>query len=127
MNQHEKMNYVEFAANNLEATKAFFSAAFGWTFQDYGDDYTAFLNEGLDGGFYKADKASSAEQGGALIVFFSDDLETTLNKVESAGGKITRPPFGFPGGRRFHFTEPSGNEFAVWSDVDASGNRLADH
>lgn len=114
MNQHEKMNYVEFPAKDLAGTKAFFESVFGWSFTDYGPDYTAFENQGLDGGFFQSDLASSTEKGAALIVFYSDQLEATLAKVEKAGGSILRPIYSFPGGRRFHFTEPSGNEFAVW-------------
>lgn len=114
MNQHEKMNYVEFPAKDLAGTKAFFESVFGWSFTDYGPEYTAFENQGLDGGFFQSDLASSTEKGAALIVFYSDQLEATLAKVEKAGGSILRPIYSFPGGRRFHFTEPSGNEFAVW-------------
>jgi predicted enzyme related to lactoylglutathione lyase len=116
MNQHEKMNYVEFPAKDLAATKAFFESVFSWSFTDYGPEYTAFENQGLDGGFFKSDLSSSTEKGAALIVFYSNQLEATLAKVEKAGGSIVRPIFSFPGGRRFHFTEPSGNEFAVWSE-----------
>jgi len=116
MNQHEKMNYVEFPAKDLAATKAFFESVFGWSFTDYGPEYTAFENQGLDGGFFKSDLASSTEKGAALIVFYSNQLEATLAKVETAGGSILRPIYSFPGGRRFHFTEPSGNEFAVWGE-----------
>ena len=116
MNQHEKMNYVEFPAKDLAATKAFFESVFGWFFVDYGPEYTAFENQGLDGGFFKSDLASSTEKGAALIVFYSNQLEATLAKVETAGGSILRPIYSFPGGRRFHFTEPSGNEFAVWGE-----------
>ena len=116
MNQHEKINYVELPAKDLAATKAFFESVFGWSFVDYGPEYTAFENQGLDGGFFKSDLASSTEKGAALIVFYSNQLEATLAKVEKAGGSILRPIFSFPGGRRFHFTEPSGNEFAVWGE-----------
>jgi uncharacterized protein len=116
MNHHEKLNYVEFAAKDLPATKAFFHAAFNWSFTDYGTEYVAFSNEGLDGGFYKANMHSDADKGGALLVFFSNKLETTLAKVEKAGGSVNKPIFAFPGGRRFHFVEPSGNEFAVWGE-----------
>ena len=116
MNQHEKMNYVEYPAKDLAATKAFFEAVFGWSFTDYGPEYTAFENQGLDGGFFQSDLASSTEKGAALIVFYSDQLEATLVKVEKAGGSILKPIYSFPGGRRFHFTEPSGNEFAVWGE-----------
>lgn len=117
MHAHEKINYVEFPAKDLQATKAFFEAAFGWVFVDYGPEYTAFSGQGLDGGFFKADLAASVAKGSALIVFYSERLEETLGKVESAGGRIVKPIFTFPGGRRFHFAEPSGNEFAVWSDA----------
>jgi len=116
MNLHEKINYVELPAKDLAATKAFFESVFGWSFTDYGPDYTAFENQGLDGGFFQSDLASSTEKGAALIVFYSNQLEATLAKVEKAGGSILRPIFSFPGGRRFHFTEPSGNEFAVWGE-----------
>ena len=116
MNKHEKLNYVEFAAKDIEATKTFFATAFDWSFEDYGPDYAAFSNEGLDGGFYRADKSSTTETGGALLVFYSSELEKTLAKVEQANGIISAAIFSFPGGRRFHFIEPSGNEFAVWSE-----------
>ena len=119
MPEHEKINYVEYPASDLEATKQFFIAAFNWEFQDYGPEYSAFSNEGLDGGFYQSDLKSSADEGGALIVFYSNNLEETQSRIEEAGGKIVKPIFGFPGGRRFHFCEPSGNEFAVWSDIGA--------
>lgn len=117
MNHHEKINYVEFPAKDIEATKAFFTKVFDWSFTDYGPEYTAFSNEGLDGGFYKSTLNASVTRGSALVVFYSGDLEKTLAKVESADGKIVKPVFTFPGGRRFHFTDPSDNEFAVWSDV----------
>ncbi|MEZ5483118.1 MAG: VOC family protein [Porticoccaceae bacterium] len=110
------MNYVEFPAQDIPATKKFFSEAFSWIFEDFGPEYTAFSNEGIDGGFFKADMASSTSNGAALVVFYSEALEATLDKVKQAGGDIIKPVFAFPGGRRFHFSEPSGNEFAVWSD-----------
>ena len=116
MNQHEKINYIEFPSKDLEKTKTFFSTIFAWEFQDFGPDYSAFSNQGLDGGFYKSDASSSTNIGAALLVFYSDSLEATQSKIEKAGGKINKTIFAFPGGRRFHFTEPSGNEFAVWSD-----------
>lgn len=118
MHEHEKIDYVEFPARDIEATKKFFSQVFGWSFEDFGPDYTAFAGEGLDGGFYSADRVSSTENGSALIVFYSQELEITQSKILNAGGKITRPTFTFPGGRRFHFSDPSGNEYAVWSDVE---------
>ena len=119
MNEHEKINYLEFPAKDIEAAKAFFTAAFGWSFVDYGPEYTAFSNEGLDGGFFKSDLSASTENGSALVVIYSRELENTQSKIESAGGKIIKPVFAFPGGRRFHFTDPNGNEYAVWSDNNA--------
>jgi hypothetical protein len=118
MNEHEKINYVEFPAKDLQAAKSFFTAAFGWSFEDYGPNYTAFSNEGLDGGFYKSELSCSVQQGSALIVLYSADLDQTQAKIERAGGSIVRPIFSFPGGQRFHFTDPNGNEYAVWSDAD---------
>jgi predicted enzyme related to lactoylglutathione lyase len=118
MNEHEKINYVEFPAVNLDATKDFFSKSLNWTFEDFGPGYTAFSGQGLDGGFFKSDQKSTSENGAALIVFYSSDLQNTLSKIENAGGFISKPIFAFPGGKRFHFIEPSGNELAVWSDLD---------
>ena len=119
MNEHEKINYVEFSVKDIQATKEFFDQAFDWSFQDFGPEYSAFSNQGIDGGFYKAELSSSVNKGAALIVFYSQDLEATKTKIEKANGSIVKPIFIFPGGRRFHFTEPSGNEFAVWSDKNA--------
>ena len=116
MNQHEKLNYVEFPAKDIESTKMFFEKAFSWHFVDYGPDYTSFSAEGLDGGFYRIDLSSTEVTGGALLIFYSENIEETQKKVESSGGKIIKPVFEFPGGRRFQFLEPSGNELAVWSD-----------
>jgi len=117
MNQHEKINYIEFPAKNIQTTKSFFKKVFNWTFVDYGPEYTAFSNQGLDGGFYKSELSSSTSNGSALIVFYSDNLEQTQSKIEAAGGSIIKPIFEFPGGRRFHFTDPNNNEYAVWSDT----------
>ena len=119
MAEHEKIDYVEFPARNIDAAKAFFTSVFGWSFTDYGPDYTAFSNEGVDGGFFKSDLTASTADGSALIVFYSNDLEQTQAKIARAGGSILKPIFDFPGGRRFHFGDPNGNEYAVWSDVNA--------
>lgn len=115
MSHHEKLNYVEFPATNLSATKLFFEQAFGWSFEDFGPEYTAFTNQGIDGGFYQSDLTATTANGSALLVLLSDNLELSQRNVESAGGEITKPIFSFPGGRRFQFTDPSGNELAVWS------------
>lgn len=119
MSRHEKINYVEYPSRDLAATKHSFGQAFGWTFEDYGPDYAAFSDQGLDGGFFRSELAARTESGSPLIVLYSDDLEDTLDKVEAAGGKVIKPIFSFPGGRRFHFIEPGGNELAVWSEPDA--------
>lgn len=114
MPAHEKIDYLEFPAADIEATKSFFREVFGWQFTDYGPDYCAFTDQGVNGGFYRAELTSRSAHGAALTVFYSDDLQKTLNKVVAADGEIIKPIFDFPGGRRFHFLEPSGNEFAVW-------------
>lgn len=114
---HEKINYLELPANNLAAVKAFFETTFQWQFTDYGPEYTAFSNAGLEGGFFQADLKSTTQSGAALIVFYSQALEATEAKITAAGGKIVKSIFTFPGGRRFHFTDPCGNEYAVWSDL----------
>ena len=118
MNDHEKINYVEFPCLDLAKTKAFFSAAFAWKFEDYGPDYIAFTDVGLNGGFFRADQASSTENGSTLVVLYSAELEGTHRKITQTGGTILKEIFSFPGGRRFHFREPGGNELAVWSDRD---------
>ncbi len=117
MKKTGSIDYVELPARNLEASKAFFTEVFGWSFTDYGPDYSAFAS-GLDGGFFRADKRVDADAGSALVVLYSAALEDTLAAVVRAGGDVKTTIFSFPGGRRFHFCDPSGNEFAVWSDVD---------
>jgi hypothetical protein len=124
MRQHHQINYVEFPSTDLDATRRFFGTAFGWTFVDDGPDYTSFSGQGLDGGFFTAEANSDAPTGGALIVLYSHALEKSLAEVVAAGARVHRAIFDFPGGRRFHFIEPGGNELAVWSEpggVGASG------
>ncbi len=118
MNEHEKINYIEFPAKDIEAAKTFFNEVFNWSFEDYGPEYAAFSNQGIDGGFYKSELNVSTENGSALIVFYSQSLEKTQSKIIAAGGEILKPIFPFPGGRRFHFTDPNRNEYAVWSDLN---------
>lgn len=117
MSAHEKMDYVEFPSKDIEITRSFFSRVFNWQFTDYGPDYISFSDEGLNGGFYKSDLASSTASGSTLIVFYSEDLLQTQNKITTAGGTILKPIFSFPGGSRFHFADPNGNEYAVWSEM----------
>lgn len=113
MREDGKIDYVEFPGGDMAATKAFYSQAFGWTFQDYGPEYQAFT-EGVDGGFH------ANVDGGAkapLVILFAKDLEAMEANVKAAGGSITVPIFAFPGGRRFHFRDPAGNELGVFTDV----------
>ncbi|MEC8080696.1 MAG: VOC family protein [Pseudomonadota bacterium] len=117
MQTHHSINYVEMAACDLEANKHFFEQAFGWSFEDFGPDYTAFKNSGLEGGFFRADFTSRPQNGAALVVLYSDNLEASLDTVRLYGGSIEQEIFEFPGGRRFHFLDPCGNEWAVWSKL----------
>ena len=117
MNKHQAISYIELPANNISATKEFFTQVFEWVFQDFGPEYCAFREQNLEGGFYKSDLSSNVSDGAALVIFYSQDLEATQDKINNADGIIVKSIFDFPGGRRFHFTEPSGNEFAVWSDI----------
>jgi len=118
MPQQDKINYVEFPVTNLSATRTFFETVFGWSFEEYGAEYLAFSNAGLDGGFYQSDLRSTTKNGAALVVLYSEDLEAALSKIQGAGGTVVQDIFSFPGGRRFHFEEPSGNELAVWSEKE---------
>ncbi len=112
--EHDRrIDYIELPATDVARTKRFYIDVFGWKFTDYGPDYTSFEDGRLTGGFRKADRV---ETGGPLIVIFAMDLAATEKSVTKAGGRIVKPVFDFPGGRRFHFTDPSGNELAVWSD-----------
>lgn len=116
MNQHGKINYLELPAVDIGAAKRFFTAVFDWSFSDFGDDYTAFSNAGIAGGFYRSALQATPGNGSVLVVFYSAELEATEAKIESQGGTIVKPTFEFPGGRRFHFSDPNGNEYAVWSE-----------
>ncbi|MEP5766470.1 MAG: VOC family protein [Halieaceae bacterium] len=116
MSENNNINYVEFAVRDLAATKQFFQAAFGWEFVDYGPDYASFQGRGIDGGFFRSEQVATTTEGAALIVLYAEDLEASQARVEQAGGKVVKPIFSFPGGRRFHFSEPGGNELAVWSE-----------
>ncbi|MDI1326028.1 MAG: VOC family protein [Brevundimonas sp.] len=112
MREDGKLDYLELPGGALGEVKAFYGAAFGWTFQNYGPSYAAF-DQGLDGGF-DADAGIGARP---LPVLFARDLEAMAARVEAAGGHIVKPIFAFPGGRRFHFRDPAGNELAVWSET----------
>lgn len=113
---HHNINYLEFPSANLRLSKAFFQSVFNWRFTDYGDEYTAFSNDTIEGGIYLSKLQSNTDYGAALIVFFSANLEQSRTLISEAGGTIKQDIFSFPGGRRFHFTEPGGSEFAIWSE-----------
>lgn len=116
MSEHLKIDYLEFQAADLDAVKRFYGDVFGWEFIDYGPDYVSFANAGIDGGIRRSAEVARTKNGSVLIVFYSAELEKTQQRVEDAGGEIIEPIFSFPGGRRFHFSDPHGNECAVWSD-----------
>ena len=112
--EHDRrIDYIELPATDVAAVKQFYARAFGWEFTDYGPDYTSFNDGRLMGGLTRAGRPGS---GGVLIVIFAVDLAEAERQVREAGGAIVKPAFSFPGGRRFHFTDPGGNELAVWSD-----------
>jgi predicted enzyme related to lactoylglutathione lyase len=111
--QDRRIDYVEFLTTNMDDTKRFYAGIFGWTFTDYGPDYASFNDGRLSGGFAVA---PGVRAGGPLVVLYAVDLDALVPKVGDYGGRITREAYEFPGGRRFHFADPSGNELAVWSD-----------
>ena len=110
-----RVDYIEFPATDLAETKKFYSGIFGWKFEDYGPEYTSFHDGRLNGGFFKAEAGVS----GPLVVIYATDLEAVEKKIKAGGGRIVKQIFSFPGGRRFHFADTSGNELSVWSDQDA--------
>ena len=114
-NHNFRIDYVEFPALDTTRIKAFYTEAFGWKFEDYGPGYTSFHDGRLGGGFTTEAPRGA---GGPLVVIYTSDLEAAEAKVKAAGGAIVKEIFSFPGGRRFHFTDPSGNTLAVWSEVD---------
>jgi predicted enzyme related to lactoylglutathione lyase len=110
-----RIDYIEFSVKSVSNAKRFYGSAFGWRFEDYGPDYASFSDGRLNGGFQTA---TEVRAGGPLVVIYASDLETMEQRITQAGGAIVRPIFSFPGGRRFHFTDPSGNELSVWSDQE---------
>ena len=114
MHVNGHIDYVELPGGRLEETRRFYGAAFGWRFVDYGPTYVAVEGAGLDAGF-QGDPAEAATK--PLVILYADDLEAMRDEVEAAGGRVVKPIFSFPGGRRFHFQDPAGNELAVWSET----------
>ena len=111
--KNNHINYVEFKAKDLELTKKFYSQSFSWSFKDYGLTYISFSESGLWGGFEKSDEVIV---NGALVVLYHENLDDIKTKIIENGGEISKDIFTFPGGHRFHFIDPSGNELAVWTD-----------
>ncbi|HAL69036.1 VOC family protein [Pseudomonas sp. DE0010] len=107
-----QIDNIEFNVSDIARSKAFYAAVFGWTFTDYGPAYTEFSDGRLTGGFTTGEPV---RPGGPLIILYADDLQATQRRVEAAGGTVSRAVFAFPGGRRFHFTDPDGFELAVWT------------
>ncbi|MPY26560.1 VOC family protein [Shewanella psychropiezotolerans] len=116
MNAHHAINYIEMPVADISATKQFFEQVFDWEFVDYGPEYTCFTNAGIAGGFYLSEQIFDLAKGTPLVVLYSSQLEASMARVEGAGGEVSKAIFSFPGGRRFHFKDPSGNEFAIWSE-----------
>lgn len=112
--KHHSIDYVEFTAHDMAVIQAFYRAAFGWRFNDYGPGYAGIQGEDREVGGFRTDVPVTS--GGPLVVLYSADLDATLAAVLAAGGRISQEPFSFPGGRRFHFRDPSGNELGVWSE-----------
>jgi len=108
-----QIDYIELPATDIPTTKRFYDAAFGWKFTDYGTEYTSFHDGRMAGGFTTETPAPSR---GLLLVLYAADLAAAQKRITEAGGKIVKEIFDFPGGRRFHFTDPNGNELAVWSE-----------
>ena len=113
--QDRRIDYIEFRAVDLPATKAFFAGVFGWEFTDYGAEYTSFDDGRLSGGFTTSEPVIV---GGVLVVLYAVDLEAVELRIVASGGVVTKPTYSFPGGRRLHFRDPNGNELAVWSDQE---------
>ncbi|HEY1132993.1 MAG TPA: VOC family protein [Nocardioides sp.] len=116
MPTHHAIDYVELSVGDLSASTRFYADAFGWRTTDYGPTYTGFrddpASEEEGGGLAATDE----RPGRPLVLLYSDDLDATVAAVEAAGGTVTQAPYAFPGGRRFHFTDPTGNELGAWSE-----------
>jgi predicted enzyme related to lactoylglutathione lyase len=109
--RHHEINYIEFAVTDMAEAQRFYAAAFDWEFTDYGPGYAGIRKPGGEAG-----GLCVKPRGAPLVILYSENLERTLGAVRQAGGHVTQGIFEFPGGRRFHFKDPSGNELAVWSD-----------
>src|SRR5690606_12968488 len=110
--KHEQVQYIEFLTKDISLAKKFYTESFGWRFTDYGQEYTAFEGDYVDGGFTLGEPV----KGSILVILYSEYIEKTKNKVIGAGGTVVKEIFNFPGGKRFHFSDPDGYELAVWSE-----------
>lgn len=113
------VDYLEIPTKNIKTAKTFFGAIFDWTFVDYGPDYCSFFDGRIEGGFFTSE-ITITSQTSVLIVFYNDDLEGAIERILSHGGQIVREIFQFPGGERFHFSDPNGNEYAMWRNTGES-------
>ncbi|MBB3678514.1 VOC family protein [Modestobacter versicolor] len=113
--RHHAIDYVELTVLDLAEAQRFYADAFGWEFTAYGDSYAGIRSRSGDGEVGGLALGTDVRPGGPLVLLWSADLDRTLAAVESAGGRVVQGPYGFPGGRRFHFSDPSGNELGVWS------------
>ncbi len=116
--RHHTLDYIELPVDNVAAAKDFYGQAFGWSFTDYGPEYAGIQHpteSGEEVGGLNGAGVDGPRGAGPLVQLYSDDLDASVTAVEQAGGAITVPPFEFPGGRRFHFTDPAGNQLGVWS------------
>jgi len=116
MNTEGRIDYVEIPVTDLEKTREFFTGLFGWTFQEWGPDYFSFNDGRLECGLRRAEEPAPAT--GVLLIFYSEDLERDIERVKGLGATISQEIFEFPGGRRFHFVDPVGTEFAMWSSTE---------
>jgi len=110
------IDYVEIPVTDMKKARAFFESMFGWEFREWGDEYFSFNDGRFDGGMRLSKEPAPAT--GVLLVFFSEDLERDVERVRELGGTISQEIFSFPGGRRFHFIDPVGTEFAIWGESD---------
>jgi predicted enzyme related to lactoylglutathione lyase len=114
-NNHHAIDYVELPAADLPASRAFYEQAFDWKFNEYGPEYAGIRSPAGDGEVGGLDGTAGPERRAPLVLLYSDDLDATVKAVQAAGGRIVKEPYEFPGGRRFHFTDPSGTEMGVYS------------
>lgn len=116
-NTHHAIDYIELGVTDMAAARAFYESAFGWWFTDYGPEYSGIVAPGGDGEVGGLSAGRAPGRTGPLVLLYSDDLDATAAAVTAAGGQVVEGPYAFPGGRRFHFTDPSGNELGVWASA----------